>query len=81
MSEVLEIPVPDHDGVFLAIAAGNYYNADLALWTLKAALAGRPPSLAEKAHLDNLRQRRKDTYLDLVTWTMTVEAQRVAAGA
>lgn len=74
-----DLQVPDHDGVFLAIAAGNYYDADLALWTLKAALGDRPPSIGEQAHLDQLRQRRKDTYADLVTWTMTVEAQRLEA--
>lgn len=74
-----DIPVPDSNGVFLAIAAGNYYDADLALWTLKAALGDREPRPGEQAHLDQLRQRRKDTYADLVTWVMTVEAERMGA--
>lgn len=78
MSGPLEIEVPDDAGVFLAIASGNYYDADLAFWSLKSTLAGHAPTPAQQAHLDQLRQRRKDTYADLVTWCMTVEAQRLA---
>jgi hypothetical protein len=74
-----EIPVPDHSGAWLAIAAGNYYDADLALWTLKAALGDRAATPAEQAHLDHLRARRKAAYADLVQWTMLTEAERQAS--
>lgn len=75
------LPVPDSNGVFLAISAGNYYAADMALWTVKAAMAGRAPTPAEQAHLGQLRQRRKDTYADLVAWVMVVEAERLRVSA
>jgi hypothetical protein len=75
------IEIPDDNGAWLAVAAGNYHDADLALWTIKAALNGRTPKPGEQAHLDQLRQRRKDTYADLVTWIMTVEADRLGVSS
>ncbi len=77
----VEISVPDDAGVFLAISAQNYADADMAFWTLKDAMGKTLPSPGQQAHLDQLRQRRKDTYADLVTWVMSVEAQRLGASS
>ena len=77
MTAPVEIPVADDAGVYLAVSCNNYYNADMALWTIKAALSGRTPTSGEQTHLDQLRKRRKEAYADVVAWVMTVEAQRV----
>lgn len=79
MSDQVEIDVPDENAVFLAVSAGNFHDADLAFWKVKHELAGRELSPAAQAHLDQLRQRRKDCYADLVIWIMTVEAERVGS--
>jgi len=71
-----EVPGPDDAGVFLAISAGNYAEADLAFWRLKAVFGDRTMTAVEALHLDKLRQRRKDAYADLIAWAMTTEAQR-----
>lgn len=77
MSDVPEIEVPDDVGVFLAISAGNYHDADMAFWSLKDRLRGKFPSPGEAAHLQQLRDTRKKRYGDLVSWVMSVEAMRL----
>jgi hypothetical protein len=78
---VSDIPVPDATATYLAVAAGNFYEADLAFWTLKAALGDREPTHPEAAHLDVLRRRRKDYYADLVIWVTTCEGERAILAA
>lgn len=77
----VEISVPDDAGVFLAVSAQNYADADTAFWVLKDVLGKKLPSPGEQAHLDQLRQRRKETYADLVTWVLSVEAVRLGASS
>jgi hypothetical protein len=77
--ENIEIEVPDEPGVWLAVSAANYADADTAFWKVKQELAGRELSPAGQAHMDQLLQRRKDCYADLVIWMMTVEAERQGA--
>lgn len=77
--ENIEIDVPADNAVFLAIAAGNYHDADMAFFKVRSEFAGRTLSPGGQAHIDQLRQRRKDTYADLVAWVMTVEAERVGS--
>ncbi|WP_311209390.1 MULTISPECIES: hypothetical protein [unclassified Aeromicrobium] len=69
--------VPDHDGVFLAISAQNYADADLALWRLKRALEGTEPSPAQAEHMEQLRQNRRECYSDLRDWMNALEAERL----
>ncbi len=79
-AENVDIPVPADNAVFLAVAAGNYHDADLALFKVKSELAFGDITPAQQAHLDQLRQRRKDAYSDLVQWVMLVENERITAG-
>lgn len=75
-----EIEVDSSNGVFLAVAAQNYADADLAFWRLKQDLGARGLenyTLSQHGHLEKMRQRRKETYADLVAWVMLVEAERV----
>lgn len=76
-----EIAVPDSNAVFLGIAAGNYAQADTNYWRYLTVLGDRPRARAEETHLARLAQHRKETYSDLVTWVLVVEAERVHAGA
>jgi len=77
--EQVEIDVPADNAVFLAVSAGNYHDADMAFFKVRHEFAGRIITPAGQAHLDQLRQRRKDAYADLVAWVMTVEAERVGS--
>jgi hypothetical protein len=69
------------NSAFLAVSAGNFHDADMALFKVKSELAGKDLSPGQQAHLDQLRQRRKDAYADLVIWVMTVEAERLGVPA
>jgi hypothetical protein len=69
------------DSAFLAVSAANFANADTALFKMKAELAFDDLTPAQQAHLDQLRQRRKDAYADLVTWVMKTEDERIQAQA
>lgn len=77
--EPTDIPVPPDNVSFLAIAAGNFHDADMALFRVKHELAFGDLTPGQQAHIDQLRQRRKDAYADLVTWVETVEAERIQA--
>lgn len=79
MTDNVEIPVPAEPASFLAVAAGNYYDADLALFKVKSELAFGDLTEAQEAHLAVLRKRRKDCYADLAMWVMTVEHERAQA--
>lgn len=72
------VKVPDHPGVFLAISAQNYADADLALWRLKRDLEGVEMTPAQLDHMEKLRQTRRDCYSDLRDWINTLEAERLS---
>lgn len=79
MIEPTDIPVPAGNLAFLAVAAGNFHDADLAFFKVKHELAFGDLTPGQQAHVDQLRQRRKDTYADLVVWVELVEAERIQA--
>jgi len=62
---------------FLAVSAGNYHAADLALWRVKTDLGDGPLEPRQEAHLEQLRTRRKECYFDLISWAMIAEAERL----
>ncbi len=76
----VEIEVPGTPDVFCAVAARNYAEADDAFWALRQTLRDRGnnfPSQAQLDHLQDLRDRRKAAYADLLTRVLAVEAMRL----
>jgi ribosome biogenesis protein Tsr3 len=80
-SEAPEVQVPDDPYVWLAIHAEAYTIADRALWRFKSGVEVVDGSWGSqnKAHLENLREKRKEAYQTLVGSVMTCEAIRLGA--
>lgn len=75
------VQVPDDPFVWLAIHSEAYVTADRALWRLKAAIEAGEVGQDHQttAHLETLRQARRDHYQSLVSAVMTTESIRMAA--
>lgn len=81
MTDIETVYTDSATPTFLAVAAGNYAEADLALWRVKTALGDAQSTRQQTAHIEQLRTRRKETYFDLIAWAMTAEAERLERGA
>ena len=78
---VEEVQVPDDPYVWLAIYAEAYVVADRALWRYKTDVEVVTGSWGtqNKAHLENLREKRREAYATLSAQVYTCEAIRLAA--
>lgn len=72
-----EVSTDFSEATLLAVFAGKYYEADLALWRFKTDLRDTEPNAQQAAHLAFLRNERRATYMDLVGQAATAEAERL----
>jgi len=81
MAERYEVYAADLNSVYLASWCEVFAAADVALWKLKTALAGRPWNDQEALHLARLTDQRQVAYNELVAWVNLCEADRLRVEA